>query len=149
MHEDGNNFHKLWITTSGNLIVEIRYQKLKLNFNYCFRDSIFQNQIHILETQCMSLRDLLSTNIDRLDRICGNLLGKKALAKEKYTNDLNSVLFINVTKDLQYYIRPRYASDAIFLWIRSPREIYSTIFYLKHIKTSVSMMRIRTARMKG
>ena len=71
--------------------------------------------LQILERQCMSLRDPHSTNIDRLDRICGNLLGKKALAKEKYINHLNSVLFINVTKDLQYYIRPRYASDAIFL----------------------------------
>ena len=32
-------------------------------------------------------------------------LGKK-MAKEKYIIQLNSVLFINITKDLQYYILP-------------------------------------------
>ena len=46
MHEDGNNFHKLWMTTAGNLSVEICYQKLKVNFNYCFRHDIFQNQVY-------------------------------------------------------------------------------------------------------
>ena len=46
MHEDGNNFHKLWMTTTGNMRVEVRYQKLKLNFNYCFRHAIFQNQVY-------------------------------------------------------------------------------------------------------
>ena len=30
MHEDGNNFPKLWMTTAENLSVEIRYQKLKV-----------------------------------------------------------------------------------------------------------------------
>ena len=54
-------------------------------------------------------------NLDRLCRICGNLLGKKALAKEKYITQLNNVLFINITKDLQYYILLRYASDAVVL----------------------------------
>ena len=49
----------------------------------------------------MSLRDVHSTNLDKLCRICGNLLGKKALAKEKYTTQLHSVFFINVIKDLQ------------------------------------------------
>ena len=46
MHEDGNNFHKLWMTTEGNLGVEICYQKLKVNFNHCFRHGIFQNQVY-------------------------------------------------------------------------------------------------------
>ena len=46
MHEDGNNFRKLWMTTAGNLSVEIRYQKLKVNFSYCFRHGIFQNQVY-------------------------------------------------------------------------------------------------------
>ena len=46
MHKDGNNFRKLWMTTAGNLSVEIRYQKLKVNFNYCFRHGIFQNQVY-------------------------------------------------------------------------------------------------------
>ena len=54
-------------------------------------------------------------NLDRLCRICGNLLGKKALAKEKYITQLNNVLFINITKDLQYYILLRHASDAVVL----------------------------------
>ena len=36
---------KLWVTTAGNLSVEIRYQKLKVNFSYCFRRGIFQNQV--------------------------------------------------------------------------------------------------------
>ena len=44
MHEDENNFHKLWMTTEGNLSVEIRYQKLKVNFICCFRHGILQNQ---------------------------------------------------------------------------------------------------------
>ena len=46
MHEDGNNFHKLWMTTARNLSVEIRYQKLKVNLNYCFRHGIFQYQVY-------------------------------------------------------------------------------------------------------
>ena len=32
---------------------------------------------------------------------------EKTLAKEKYITQLNSVLFINITKDLLYYILPR------------------------------------------
>ena len=47
MHEDGSSFHKLWMTTAGNLSVEIRYEKLKVNFNYCLRHGIFQNQVYI------------------------------------------------------------------------------------------------------
>ena len=46
MYEAGNNFHKLWIKTTGNLTVEICYQKLKVNFNYCFRHGIFQNEVY-------------------------------------------------------------------------------------------------------
>ena len=53
----------------------------------------------------MSLRDPHCTNLDRRCHICGNLLGKKTLSKEKYITQLNSVLFINITKDLQYYIQ--------------------------------------------
>ena len=55
------------------------------------------------------LRDPHCTNLDRRCRMCENILGKKTLAKEKYITQLNSVLFINITKDLQYYIFPRYA----------------------------------------
>ena len=36
MHEDGSNFHKLWMTTGRNLNVEIRCKKLKVNFSYGF-----------------------------------------------------------------------------------------------------------------
>ena len=36
----------------------------------------------------------------------------------------------------------------IVLWIRPPREIYSAIFHLKHIKTGVAMITIRAARAK-
>ena len=46
MHEGENNFHKLWMTTAENLSVEIRYQNLNINFNYCFRHAIFQNQVY-------------------------------------------------------------------------------------------------------
>ena len=49
----------------------------------------------------MSLRDPHCTNFDRRCLICGNILGKKTLVKEKYITQLNSVLFINITKDLQ------------------------------------------------
>ena len=48
----------------------------------------------------MSLRDSHCKNLDRLCRICGNLLGKKALAKGKDITWLKSVLFINITKDI-------------------------------------------------
>ena len=34
------------MTTSRNLSIEIRYQKLKVNFNYCFKHTIFQNQVY-------------------------------------------------------------------------------------------------------
>ena len=43
MDEDGNSFHKLLMTTAGNLSAETRYQKLRVNFIYCFKHSIFQN----------------------------------------------------------------------------------------------------------
>ena len=153
------------MTTAGNLSVEIRYQKLKVNFNYCFRHGIFQNQVYnffciiswvvshssfivrfvcfssqnflsfeclwkirfllyrFWKSNCMSLHDPHCTNLDRLCRICGNILGKKTLPKVKDITRLKSVLFINITKDLQYYILPRYAWNAFFLGIRPPREI--------------------------
>ena len=137
-----------------------------VNFNYCLRHSIFQNQVYNIfciiswvvlyfllyrfwKSNCMSLRDPHCTNLDRLCRICGNLVGKKTLAKEKYMTQLNSVLFINITKDLQYYILPRYAWNVVFLWIQPPREIYSTIFHLKHMKTGVPMITIRKVGVKG
>ena len=153
------------MTTAGNLSIEIRYQKLKVNFNYCFRHGIFQNQVYnffdiiswvvsycsfivrfvcfssqnflslgclwkirfllyrFWKSNCMSLHDPHCTNLDRLCRICGNILGKKTLPKVKDITRLKSVLFINITKDLQYYILPRYAWNAFFLGIRPPREI--------------------------
>ena len=55
----------------------------------------------------MSSRDLHCTNLDKLCRICGNLLGKKALAKENYITQLHSVFFINITKDLQCIHPPK------------------------------------------
>ena len=86
----------------------------------------------------MSLRDLHCTNLDRLCRICGNLLGKKSLAKEKYQyNQRFKVLHL-----------PKICVNAVFLRIRSPRKIYSTILHLKQIQTRVPMMIIRTVRMK-
>ena len=108
-------------------------------FDVCFTD--FRIAIACLcVTHC--------TNLDRNCRICLNLLGKETLAKEKNITQLKSVLFINITKDLQYYILPRYAWNAVFLWIRPPREIYSTIFHLKHMKPGVPMITIRTVRAK-
>ena len=107
-------------------------------FDFCFTD--FSN--------CMSLRDPDCTNFDRRCRVCGNLLGKKTLTKEKYITQRNSILSINITKDLQYYMLPRYAWNAAFLWIRPPREIYSTIFHLKHMKTGAPMITIRTVSAK-
>ena len=47
-------------------------------------------------------------------------LGKRHWRKKLYFSSY-------ITKDLQYYIFPRYAWNAVFLWIRSPREIYSII----------------------
>ena len=39
----------------------------------------------------MSLHDPHCTDLDRRCLICGNLLGKKTLAKEKYITKLNNV----------------------------------------------------------
>ena len=55
----------------------------------------------------MSSRDLHCTNLDKLCRFCGNLLGKKALAKENYVTQSRSVFFINITKDLQCIHPPK------------------------------------------
>ena len=46
MYENGNNFHNVWMKTAGNLRIEIRYPKLKVNFSYCFGHRIFQNQVY-------------------------------------------------------------------------------------------------------
>ena len=110
-------------------------------FGFSFKD--FRKAIACL---CVTHTAQISTDV--VLAICGNLFGKKTLVKEKYITQLNSVLFINITKDLQYYILPRYAWNAVFLWIRPPREIYSTIFHLKHMKTGVPMITIRTVRAK-
>ena len=55
----------------------------------------------------MSSRDSHCTDLDRLCCICGNLLKKTALAKQNYINQVNSVFFINITKDLQHMHPPR------------------------------------------
>ena len=117
------------MATAGNLSVEIRYQKLKVNFNYCFKHGIFQNQVYnffctiswvvsynsfivrfvcfssqnsfsfeclskiqfllyrFQKSNCMSLHDPHCINLDRHCYICGNLLRKKTLAKEKYLHN--------------------------------------------------------------
>ena len=64
------------------------------------------------------MRDPHCTNLNRHCCICVNLLGKRTLAKEKYITQLNSVFFIKIIKDLQYYILPRYAWNAVFLWVQ-------------------------------
>ena len=46
MQKDGSNFQNLWMTTARNLSVEICHKKLKVNFSYCFRHSIFHNQVY-------------------------------------------------------------------------------------------------------
>ena len=139
------------MTTAGNLSIESSNQKLKVNFNYCFRHGIFQSQVYnffciiswvvskcsfilrfvyfssqnffsfeclgkiqfvlyrFQKSNCKSLRDPRYKNLNRLARIGGNLLGKKTLSKEKYITQLNSVLLINITKDLTYYNLPRYS----------------------------------------
>ena len=161
------------MTTAGNLSVESRCQKLKVNFKFCFRHCIFQNQVYnffllfhgsfrkiclfffleflviqmfvkkstfalqILEKQLIVFAWPKLPYLDRHCLTCGNLVAKKTLAKENYITQLNRVLFINITKYLLYYILPRYAWNAVFLWMRPRREIYSTIFYLKHMKTGV------------
>ena len=43
-------------------------------------------------------RDSRCTNLEKLCRICGNLLGKKALAKEKYITQSNSAFFMYLVK---------------------------------------------------
>ena len=66
-------------------------------FNFCFTDC--RKRMSSSHSPC--------TNFNKLCRICGNLLGKNALAKKMYITQLNSVLFINVTKDLQYIHPPK------------------------------------------
>ena len=70
----------------------------------------------------MSSRDSHCTNLDRICCIYGNLLGKKALTKE----ELNSVFFINITKDLQY-IHPAKISMKFYLLMNAASERNSTI----------------------
>ena len=77
------------------------------------------------KSNCMSLRGPHCTNLDRRWSICGKFTWEKDIGERK----LNSVLFIKISKDLQYYILPRYAWNAVFAWLRPPREIYSTILH--------------------
>ena len=104
------------------------HSNVSKKFDFCFRE--FRKAIACL---CVTHIAQISTDVVLYVEI---YLGKRHW--QKYiTQQLNSVLFINMTKDLQYYILPRYAWNAIFLWIRPRREIYSTIFHLKHMKTGV------------
>ena len=74
----------------------------------------------------MSLRDLRCINHNKLCRICGNLLGKKALAKDKYITQLHNVFFIYITKDLQC-IQPPKICMKCFLLINTASKRNSTI----------------------
>ena len=74
----------------------------------------------------MSSRDVHSTNLDKLCRICGNLLGKKTLAKEKNTTQPHSVFFINVIKDLQC-THPRKICMKCYLLMNTASKRNSTI----------------------
>ena len=135
------------MTTAGNLSIEICYQKLKVNSNYCFWHSNFQNQVYtffciiswvvlyssviarfagfLLRISCHSnvseKFDFCFTEFRKataclcmthtaptltLTLSCGNILGKKILAKEKYKTQLNSVLLININKDLATVLHP-------------------------------------------
>ena len=145
------------MTTAENLSVEIRYQKLKVNFNYCFSHGIFQNQVYnffciiswvvshnsfIVRFVCFSSQNFLSFECLRkirffftdfrkaIARLWVNLhftsLRKSTLHKSRQTlsymwkftwekeigerkvhNPVKYVLFINISKDLLYYILPR------------------------------------------
>ena len=71
-----------------------------------------KNSICALQILEKAIARLGVTHIAQISTDClirGNLLRKKTFAKEKYIIQLNSVLFINITKDLQYYILLRYA----------------------------------------
>ena len=62
------------------------------NCEFCFTD--FRKAIACL---CVTHTAQISTD------------GKKTLAKEKYITQLNRELFINIPRDLLYYILPSYA----------------------------------------
>ena len=88
------------------------------------KNSIFA--LHIYKNNNMSSRDVHCPNLDKLCHICGNLLGKKALGKEKYTTQLHSVFFINITKDLQC-IHPRKICMKCYLLMNRASKRNSTI----------------------
>ena len=92
----------------------------------------------------MSSRDSHFINLNKLCRICGNLLGKKALVKEKYITRLNSVFFINITKDLQYIHPPKICMKCYLLMNTASKEIAP--FHLKHMKNCSPMMTICAVR---
>ena len=70
------------------------------------KNSICALQILEKAIACLCVTHIAQISTDCL--ICGNLLGKKTFAKEKYIIQLNSVLFINITKDLQYTSRDKH-----------------------------------------
>ena len=74
----------------------------------------------------MSSRDLHCTNLDKLCRICGNLLGKNALAKENYITQLHSVFFINITKGLPCIHPPKICTISLKMYENwCPNDDYS------------------------
>ena len=87
-----------------------------------------KNSIFALEVLEKQLHVFAWPTLHKSGNTLGKILGKKTLAKQKCITQLNSVLFINITKDLQYYIIPRYAWNAVFLWIRPPGEIIALYF---------------------
>ena len=139
------------MTTAGNLSVQIRYQKLWVNFNYCFKQGIFQNQaynffvlypgsfctaavskmfVFLPRISCYSnvcekfdfcftdfrktIACLHMTHTAQIsaDFVIFNLwkfTWEKGIDKRKVHNpvkQLNSAIFINITKDLQYILHP-------------------------------------------
>ena len=97
-----------WVVLYSSFIVRLVCFLLRLSchsnvskkFDFCFRE--FRKAIACL---CVTHIAQISTDVVLYVEI---YLGKRHW--QKYiTQQLNSVLFINMTKDLQYYILPRYA----------------------------------------
>ena len=72
---------------------------------------------------CMKCYLLMNT---ASQRIGGKLLEKKVLAKENDINQLNTVFFINITKDLQY-IYPAKICMKCYLLMNTASQRNSTI----------------------
>ena len=76
--------------------------------NSIFALQIFEKQVHVFVWPTLPIsRQKLS--------YMWIFTWEKDIAKEEYITQLNKALFINITKDLQYYIVPRYAWNAVFL----------------------------------